>query len=83
MAAGLLLIREAGGWSTDAEGGSKPLEAGSIVCGNEHIAKALREVIQRPIPSKYGNIVHPERCNVSGGATCIKQQPEARRMNSI
>ena len=52
MAAGLLLIREAGGWSTDAEGGSKPLEAGSIVCGNEHIAKALREVIQRPIPSK-------------------------------
>jgi myo-inositol-1(or 4)-monophosphatase len=48
----VLLIREAGGWSTDIDGGAKPVDEGSIVCGNEYITKALRDVVHRPIPSK-------------------------------
>ena len=52
IAAGILLIREAGGWVTDADGGSKPLEDGSVVCGNEYMAKALVEVIRRPVPAR-------------------------------
>jgi myo-inositol-1(or 4)-monophosphatase len=28
------------------------VEDGSIVCGNEYIAKALQEVIHRPVPTK-------------------------------
>jgi hypothetical protein len=52
IAAGVLLIREAGGWSTDIDGGAKPVDEGSIVCGNEYITKALRDVVHRPIPTK-------------------------------
>lgn len=52
LAPGLLLIRESGGWSTDLDGGSRPMEAGSIIAGNEQIAKALLEVLHRPVPAK-------------------------------
>ncbi|WP_321501524.1 inositol monophosphatase family protein [Breoghania sp.] len=37
MAAGLLMIREAGGYVSDASGGEKMLETGSVVAGNEYI----------------------------------------------
>ncbi|MFB2608069.1 inositol monophosphatase, partial [Rhizobium phaseoli] len=52
MAAGILLIREAGGFASDWDGGAAILEGGAIVAGNEHIHKALIEVIKRPIPAK-------------------------------
>ena len=51
-AAGVLLIREAGGWAHDINGGAKPIDDGSIVCGNEYITKALRDVVHRPVPTK-------------------------------
>ena len=35
MAAGIVLVREAGGYVSDADGGEEPLAAGSIACGNE------------------------------------------------
>ncbi|MEA3533628.1 inositol monophosphatase family protein [Rhizobium sp. CC-YZS058] len=52
MAAGILLIRESGGWIADIDGGNKPLEDGSIIAGNEHIRKALQEVLHRPVPTR-------------------------------
>lgn len=50
IAAGILLIREAGGWVSDFDGKTNMLETGSVVAGNEYIHKALLEVTHRPIP---------------------------------
>ncbi|MFZ2099500.1 MAG: inositol monophosphatase family protein, partial [Oricola sp.] len=41
MAAGIVLIREAGGYVTDLAGGSDMFERGDIVAGNEAVHKAL------------------------------------------
>jgi myo-inositol-1(or 4)-monophosphatase len=52
MAAGVLLIREAGGYASDLEGGNAMFDTGTIVAGNEYIHKALREVLHRPVPAR-------------------------------
>ncbi len=52
IAAGILLVREAGGFVSDFHGGTDMLGTNSIICGNEHIQKALAEVVKRPIPTK-------------------------------
>lgn len=49
MAAGIVLIREAGGYVSDMSGGTQMLEAKSIAAGNEQILKGLMELLQRPI----------------------------------
>jgi myo-inositol-1(or 4)-monophosphatase len=41
MAAGIVLVREAGGFVSDPEGGQTMLDCGAIVCGNEAIQRAL------------------------------------------
>jgi myo-inositol-1(or 4)-monophosphatase len=46
MAAGILLIREAGGFVTDINGGERPLVAGSIVAGGETIHRQLVELLR-------------------------------------
>lgn len=50
IAAGILLIKEAGGWVSDFDGKTNMMETGSVVAGNEYIHKALLEVTHRPIP---------------------------------
>ena len=50
MAAGIVLVREAGGFVYDMDGQSKMLEKGSVMGGNEYIQKALSEVVSRPAP---------------------------------
>ena len=45
MAAGLLLVREAGGFATDMDGGDDVLRAGDVVAGNESIHRQLRAVL--------------------------------------
>jgi myo-inositol-1(or 4)-monophosphatase len=45
IAAGMLLVREAGGYATDADGGHTLLETGSVVAGNQAVHKALLEVL--------------------------------------
>jgi myo-inositol-1(or 4)-monophosphatase len=50
MAAGIILIREAGGFSSDLSSGSDMFGSGSIVAGNEYIHKAMLDVANRPIP---------------------------------
>ena len=46
IAAGLLLVREAGGFATDPEGGADVMEAGHVVAGNELIHKQLLAVLK-------------------------------------
>ncbi|MGF0539318.1 inositol monophosphatase family protein [Agrobacterium sp. ES01] len=50
MAAGILLIREAGGFASDMNGGSDMFTSGNVLAGNEYIQKALMEVLHRPVP---------------------------------
>ncbi|MGB3417357.1 MAG: inositol monophosphatase family protein [Mesorhizobium sp.] len=49
IAAGMLLIREAGGFLSDMDGGQEMLESGSLVAGNEAIHRALAKTLKRPI----------------------------------
>ena len=46
MAAGIVLVREAGGMVSDAEGGHDMLTSGSIVAGNAPIQQELQKTIQ-------------------------------------
>jgi myo-inositol-1(or 4)-monophosphatase len=48
IAAGIIMIREAGGFVSDASGGQKMLDNGSIVAGNELIHKALIKTLAKP-----------------------------------
>lgn len=47
IAAGILLVREAGGFVSDSKGGDKMLETGSITVGNETIRNQLLKVVKR------------------------------------
>jgi myo-inositol-1(or 4)-monophosphatase len=49
IAAGLLLIREAGGFASDMAGGQDMLENGSVVAGNEVIHRALLKTVKKPL----------------------------------
>ena len=49
MAAGIVLIREAGGFVTDLTGGTDMFGRGDIVAGNEAIQKALISTISKPL----------------------------------
>jgi myo-inositol-1(or 4)-monophosphatase len=51
MAAGMLIIREAGGFVSDKEGGQAVLDTGGIVAGNEAIHGALLKTLKKPIKS--------------------------------
>jgi len=45
IAAGIILIREAGGYVSDANGGDNPLETGSVACGNEFLHRDLVKLL--------------------------------------
>jgi myo-inositol-1(or 4)-monophosphatase len=45
MAAGLLIVREAGGFATDPQGGADPMVSGDMVAANPHLHAALREAV--------------------------------------
>lgn len=50
MAAGIVIIREAGGFLSDGTGGQDMFGTGGIVAGNEPIHKALLDQIRKPLP---------------------------------
>ena len=45
VAAGILLVREAGGFVTDYRGGDKPIERAEIVAGNDQIHNRLHKLL--------------------------------------
>ena len=47
IAAGILLVREAGGFVTTADGGDDPLGGGSILAGNEVMHRRLLEILRQ------------------------------------
>lgn len=47
MAAGILMVREAGGFSSDISGGQNMLEDGTVVAGNEVIHRQLLQMLAR------------------------------------
>jgi myo-inositol-1(or 4)-monophosphatase len=48
MAAGAILVREAGGTVSCVDGKSDPLQTGNVICGNEHIHAELVKIL-RPL----------------------------------
>ncbi|UOM33742.1 inositol monophosphatase family protein [Acuticoccus sp. I52.16.1] len=54
MAAGIVLVREAGGFVTDASGGTKYFESASIVAGNESVHRSLLKMVADAGPAKVG-----------------------------
>ncbi len=48
MAAGIVILREAGGIASDVHGGENMLDTGSIVAGNPTIQKLLLAALKRP-----------------------------------
>ena len=52
MAAGILLVREAGGFVSDRAGAQEMLDNGTIVAGNEIIHRALLKTVNKPLPQR-------------------------------
>lgn len=52
IAAGLLLVREAGGFASEPDGGQDMLDTGNVVAGNETIHRALVKTLSRPVSSR-------------------------------
>ena len=51
MAAGILMIRESGGFVTDADGGQAMFDTGTIVGGNETIQNLVVKALKKPLPA--------------------------------
>jgi myo-inositol-1(or 4)-monophosphatase len=47
LAAGIVLVREAGGFVTDLDGRQDMLEKGSVIAGNESVTSDLRKLIRK------------------------------------
>ncbi|TPI17367.1 inositol monophosphatase [Mesorhizobium sp. B3-1-9] len=52
IAAGILLVREAGGFVSDMDGGQDMLDSGEVVAGNEVIQRALLKTVKKPLSSR-------------------------------
>jgi len=48
MAAGILLVREAGGVVTDMDGRDRMLDAGHILAANEVLHRPLLDLLRKP-----------------------------------
>jgi myo-inositol-1(or 4)-monophosphatase len=46
MAAGTIIVREAGGIVSCVDGESDPLKTGNVVCGNEHVHAELVKILK-------------------------------------
>ncbi len=54
MAAGLLIVREAGGFVTDPQGGQDALASGDVVAANPHMHETLREAVADGVAAARG-----------------------------
>jgi len=53
IAAGALIVQEAGGLVTDFKGGNDFLKSGNIIAGNSKMLKAMAKIIGQTIPEQY------------------------------
>lgn len=47
MAAGVLIVKEAGGFVRDYQDGNDMLKRGEVICGNDHMLKALQTLLAK------------------------------------
>ena len=47
MAAGILLVREAGGFASDLDGGRRIFDSGGILAGNDKIHAAMLKILKK------------------------------------
>jgi len=52
IGAGILLVREAGGFVSDKAGGQDMFDSGDLVAGNEAIHRALLGTLKKPLPTR-------------------------------
>jgi myo-inositol-1(or 4)-monophosphatase len=52
LAAGIVLVREAGGFATDRQGRQAIFDTGTIVAGNEAVHEALLKMLAKPVPAR-------------------------------
>jgi len=52
IAAGILLVREAGGFVSDMDGAQDMLDNGEVVAGNELIQRALLKTVKKPLAAR-------------------------------
>ncbi len=46
IAAGIILVREAGGYISDADGGDQMIAKGNVVAGNETVQRELLRIVR-------------------------------------
>lgn len=51
IAAGLVILREAGGFATDITGGKAMFETGTIIAGNEAIHRGMKKLLSEAVPA--------------------------------
>jgi len=51
VAAGIVLVREAGGFVTEVDGGSKMLESGNILASNDRLHQPLGQILRQAKPA--------------------------------
>ena len=49
LAAGILIVREAGGYVTDAAGGPNMLRAGDVIAANDHLHQPLAQLLKKAV----------------------------------
>ena len=54
IAAGIVIVREAGGFVSEIEGGHKMLESGSVLAANDHLHLALGKLLRNAIAEHRG-----------------------------
>jgi myo-inositol-1(or 4)-monophosphatase len=57
IAAGIVLLREAGGFVTDADGGAEMMASGTVCCGNEYIHRRLLDLLCEAESGKRSPVV--------------------------
>jgi myo-inositol-1(or 4)-monophosphatase len=56
IAAGIIMVREAGGWISDYDGKNEMMSRGEVVCGNDQLHQPLLKLVSgegRGVPPKY------------------------------
>jgi myo-inositol-1(or 4)-monophosphatase len=51
IAAGILLVREAGGYVTDINGGNDMMKSGNVLAANDHLHAPLAKLLKESLPS--------------------------------
>jgi myo-inositol-1(or 4)-monophosphatase len=55
IAAGALIVTEAGGMVSDFKGGDKYLESGNLIAANGKMLKEMAKIIGKTIPEEFRN----------------------------